>query len=199
LKLRGKPLLQCGYLCDKIEKQHSMISKQFLPALAICLLCASGISAQKYGHLNLGNAVAMMPETKAADSALDTYSRQLVAKGEEMVKKFQDNYNAFVKEYQAGTMTPLAQKTGEEALQKERGAIVAYDEEMKQKIENKRQELLLPIFEKVQAALDELAKEKGYMMVFDSSVFNTLLFAAETDDLMPMLKAKLGIVEEPKK
>lgn len=116
-----------------------------------------------------------------------------------MVKKFQDNYNAFVKEYQAGTMTPLAQKNGEAALQKERAAIVTYDEEMKGKIEAKRQELLLPIFEKVQTAVDDLAKEKGYLMVFDSSVFNTLLFAAETDDLMPMLKAKLGIVDEPKK
>lgn len=176
-----------------------MISKQFLPALAICLLCATGLTAQKYGHLNLGNAVAMMPETKAADAELESFSRQLVATGEEMVKKFQDNYTAFVKEYQAGTMTPLAQKNGEEALQKERGTIVAYDEEMKQKIETKRQELLLPIFEKVQAAVDELAKEKGYLMVFDSSVFNTLLFAAEADDLMPMLKAKFGITDEPKK
>lgn len=176
-----------------------MISKQFLSALALCLLCATGSTAQKYGHLNLGNAVAMMPETKAADAELESYSRQLVAKGEEMVKKFQDNYNAFVKEYQAGTMTPLAQKNGEAALQKERAAIVTYDEEMKGKIEAKRQELLLPIFEKVQTAVDDLAKEKGYLMVFDSSVFNTLLFAAETDDLMPMLKAKLGIVDEPKK
>lgn len=192
-------MIQCGYLCDKIEKQHSMISKQFLSALALCLLCATGSTAQKYGHLNLGNAVAMMPETKAADAELESYSRQLVAKGEEMVKKFQDNYNAFVKEYQAGTMTPLAQKNGEAALQKERAAIVTYDEEMKGKIEAKRQELLLPIFEKVQTAVDDLAKEKGYLMVFDSSVFNTLLFAAETDDLMPMLKAKLGIVDEPKK
>lgn len=161
----------------------------------MCLLalsCTAGY-AQKYGHLNLGNAVAMMPETKTADAELAAYQTQLIAKGEAMAKKFQENYEKFVKDSQSGTFPPVQLRTRQEELQKERDALVDYQDEVEELVQKKREELLKPIFDKVMAAVKDIAKENGYLLVFDSSVFNTLLFAEDQDDLMPLLKAKLGI------
>ncbi len=171
-----------------------MFERFLLTAVIAGLTLAPGM-AQKYGHLNLGNAVSMLPETKAADAELAAYQTQLIAKGEAMAKKFQENYNKYIQDAQSGTFPPVQLRKREEELQKERDAILDYDEEIQELVQQKREELLKPIFEKVQAAIREVAKEHGYILVFDSSVFNTLLFAEEQDDLMSLLKAKLGIKE----
>lgn len=149
--------------------------------------------AQKYGHLNLGNVVALMPETKLADTTLATYQGQLIEKGEAMAKAFEENYKKYVQDAQSGTVPPVQMQQKEEALQKERDAIIAYDREIQGLVQQKREELLKPIFDKVQLAIEAISKEAGYVMVFDSSVFNTLLFAGDQDDLMPLVMSKLGL------
>lgn len=170
-----------------------MFTTRFFGALLVAILSVGAIQAQKYGHLNLGNAVAMMPETKAADAELEAFQKQMVAKGEAMAKKFQENYSKLIQDAQTGTFPPATLKKREEELVKERDAILKYEEEIEAAVQKKREELLRPIFDRVQKAIQEIAKENGYQLVFDSSIFNTLLFAQDQDDLMPLLKAKLGV------
>ena len=56
----------------------------------------------------------------------------------------------------------------------------------------KGEELYKPIIEKVKSEIEKLGKEGGYTMIFDSSG-GVLLHAAESENLMPVLKTKLGI------
>lgn len=169
----------------------------------LVLFLLSGValtaSAQKYGHLNFGNLLSLMPETKTADETLKKFQEEMVAKGDTMAKKFQEKYVAAAKEVQEGKLSPLQQQQLEEGLKKEQESIVAYQQEVNQKVQTKREELLTPIIGKAESAIAEVAKANGYVMVFDTSVFNAILFAQETDDLMPLLKTKLGIQDEPKK
>lgn len=163
--------------------------------LAVGLLLSVAGSAQKYGHVNFGTLVSMLPETGAADTALLAYQQQLYAKGEEMAKAFQSNYEAFVKDVQSGSLTPVQQQTRQEELQKKQQEIIQYEEDMQQMAAKKREELLAPIIEKAQKAIEEIAKSNGYVMIFDTSIFNSVLFAQEADDIMPLLKTRLGIKE----
>jgi len=167
------------------------------------LFLLSGIamtaSAQKYGHLNFGNLLSLMPETKAADEALKKFQQDAVAKGDTMAKKFQEKYIAAAKDVQEGKLSPLQQQQTEDALKKEQETIVAYQQDINQKVQEKREELLTPIIDKAEKAIAEIAKTNGYLMVFDTSVFNAILFAQDSDDVMPLVKEKLGIKEEPKK
>lgn len=171
------------------------MKKVVLLALVLTLSGLTGF-AQKYGHVNFGTLVSMLPETKAADTALLVYQQQLMAKGEEMAKAFQAGYAAFVKDVQSGNLTPVQQQERQEKLQGEQQAILKYEEDMQQMAAKKREELLNPIVEKGQKAIEEIAKANGYVMIFDTSIFNSILFAQETDDIMPLLKAKLGIKDE---
>ncbi len=166
--------------------------------LMFFVLMLTGITgiAQKYGHVNFGTLISLLPETKAADQALLDYQKQLVAKGEEMAKAFQGKYEVFVKDVQSGNLTPVQQQTRQEELQKEQQDIIKYEQDLQQMAQSKRDELLKPIVDKAQKAIDDLAKENGYVMIFDTSIFNSVLFAQESDDLMPALKARLGIKEE---
>ena len=47
--------------------------------------------------------------------------------------------------------------------------------------------------EKVQKAIQDVGKEGGYTMIFDTSTFNAILFAEDSDDVTSQVKAKLGI------
>lgn len=167
--------------------------------LVLWIGLAFSASAQKYGHLNFGNLLSAMPETKAADEALKQFQQEMVAKSDTMAKKFQAKYVAAAKDVQEGKLSPLQQQQKEEELKKEQESIVQYQQEVSQKVQAKREELLKPIIDKAEKTIADHAKTNGYVMVFDTSVFNAILFAQETDDLMPAIRTKLGIKEEVKK
>ena len=168
-----------------------------ITALAIALLAfnASTVFAQKYGHLNSGNLIAQLPETKSADSNLRAYQEQLIKKGESMAKTFEAEYTAFAKEYQGGTVTPAVAQAKEKEFRKKQEEIMQYEQKVINDVAKKREELYTPILEKVQNAIDAVGKEGNYAMIFDTSVIanNPIVFAAEADDLMPKVKAKLGM------
>lgn len=172
-----------------------MMKKTLLLTAFVALGAVISIAQEKYGHLNFGNVVSSMEETKAADSELDAYRKQLVTKGEEMAKKFQQDFEAVLKDARAGNLTPAQQQQKEQELSQRRDEIIAYEQEVMEKVEAKRQELLTPIINRAEAAVQEVAKENGYAMIFDTSVFNAVLFAEDSDDVMPLVKAKLGIKE----
>ena len=172
-----------------------MMKKILLLSAFVALGVVLSSAQEKYGHLNYGGLISSMEETQAANSELEAYQKQLVAKGEEMAKKFQQDFEAALKEAQAGNLTPVQQQEKEQELGKRRDEIIAYEQEVREKVEAKRQELLGPIIDKAQTALKEVAKENGFAMIFDTSVFNAVLFAEDTDDVMPLVKAKLGMTE----
>jgi len=163
--------------------------------LAVLVSVAIGAQAQKYGHLNFGNLVALMPETAAADSEMQALRQELNAEADTLAKAFQAKYLAAIEEVQSGTLSPLQQQQKQEELQKEQEKLANYEQESSQKMQARRAELLEPIISRAETAIQEVAKENGYIMIFDTSVMNAVLFAQDADDVMPLVKAKLGIEE----
>lgn len=162
--------------------------------LFLVMALASGTAlAQKYGHLNFGSVVSLMPETKSANSTLETYREGLIAKGEAMAQQFQTQYGKFVADVQSGELSPVEQQKRQEALEKKQNEIITYEQVVQQQVETKRAELLQPIIQKVEKAVADVAQANGYVMVFDTSVFNAILFADQTDDLLPLVKTELDI------
>ena len=161
--------------------------------LAFLALNMDSALAQKYGHMNSGNLLEELPAVKAADEQLAEFREELVAEGEKMAQAFQTKAQAFMQKAQAGELTPVEQQQQEQQLQAERQKIVQYEQQISEKVRQRRQELLDPILQKVQDAIDAVGKENGYVMIFDTSIFNAVLFAEDSDDVMPLVKAKLGL------
>ena len=73
------------------------------------LLGTATLSAQtppKYGHMNLGNLLEAMPETKAANDKLKVYADSLSGVGEKMAKTFQEEVKKFQADYQHSNPLP---------------------------------------------------------------------------------------------
>lgn len=158
--------------------------------LSFITLCS--LSAQKFGYLNSAQLLAEFSEVKAADSQIETFSNQMVAKGEEMLKSFQQKYQTYAQEAQSGEFSPVQIQAKEAELAEEQKKIEAYEVEVSNNIAKKREELLQPILDKVKNIVDQLGKEKGYTMIFDTST-GGLLFADESEDLMSEVKSRLGM------
>ncbi|MDO8365897.1 MAG: OmpH family outer membrane protein [Saprospiraceae bacterium] len=165
------------------------------PLFLFALLLGASLSAQtapKYGHMNLGNLLELLPDTKSANDALKLFADKLGAKDDSLGRALQAGAAALQKEYDAGELTPLQAQQRQAELQKQQEFLQKFEQEANQMVTVKREELLKPILTKVDEAIKAVAKENGYIMIFDTST-GSMLFASETEDVTAQVKAKLGI------
>lgn len=160
--------------------------------VAFFAIASVALNAQKYGYINSVELLSQLPEVKSADSQLADYQKQLVAKGEQMVQALQTKYNGLAQQAEAGTLSQVQIQQKEVELQTDQADIAKYEQEVQNKILTKREELYKPILDKVKAKLDEIGAENGYTMIFDSSA-GVILHADESDDVMSLMKGKLGL------
>ncbi len=163
-----------------------------LTFLIVFLMVAVSMNAQKFGYLNSALLLSELPEVKAADSELETYQTQLVAAGEQMVKSFETKYQKYVQEANDGVLSQVQMQQKEGELGQEQQKIQQYEVEVQQKLLKKREDLYQPILDKVKTALEAIGQENGFIMIFDASN-GVILHANQGDDVMELVKAKLGI------
>ncbi|MBI1228170.1 MAG: hypothetical protein GC192_23250 [Bacteroidetes bacterium] len=170
--------------------------KKLLKIFSIVLFLTSVtnlLHAQKFGHLNTGNLLVQIPATKAADEKLKILQDSLVAAGQAHAKVAQEEYMAFAKEYQAGNIPPVEAQKKQAEFEKKEQELAQLEDDISNQLAQKRQELLGPILDQLEKAVNEVGKEGGYTMIFDTSVFNAVLFAKDSDDIEPLVKAKMGL------
>lgn len=147
--------------------------------------------SQKFGHINSQQLLVESPLVKEADKKITEYQNTLIKKGEVMVKKFEGEYDTYVKDRDAGTLSQIQVQQRESGLQATQQSIQKYEQEVQQKLAMKREELYKPILDKVKVTIDNLGKSGEYTMIFDTST-NGLLFAMEGEDLLAKVKTTLG-------
>jgi outer membrane protein len=152
-------------------------------------------NAQKFGYLNSAEILSNMTEVKQADASMETLQKQLQKKGQQMVQAYQAKLQDLQKKEQAGELSPQQIETEAANLKKEEEKIGKFQRDMEQQILEKRNTLLQPIFDKVNVAIKDVAKENGYNYIFDrnAQAGSAILYADETQDVTALVKTKLGL------
>lgn len=167
--------------------------KQIFFLFLLCTVGTASLQAQKFGYVNSNELLSLMPDVKAADAALETYQKELVAQGQTKVQAFEANYTKYLTDVNEGVLSKIQMTERETALGKEQQAIADFEKEVQLKVLQKREELLGPILTKVDEAIQAVGKENGYTMIFDSGTSGAMLYAPEGDNIIELLKAKLGM------
>lgn len=165
--------------------------KQFMFLLAFVIIGFTSYS-QKFGYVNSQELLLSLPEVKAADTELETYQKQLMTVGQNKVAEFETEYKKYNEDTQKGVLSQVQMQAKEADLAKKQQEIQQYEVEIQNQLGAKREELYKPILDKVKAAIDGFGKENGYTMIFDSSA-GAILHAVDSDNLLAVLKTKLGI------
>lgn len=144
----------------------------------------------KLGHIDSMELLAAMPGRDSAQTKLQSYSKvlenQLTAMQKEMETKYQD-YQTNV-----GTWSQSIVQVKQKDLQDLQARIEAFQQSAQKDLKDKESELLKPIIDKAKKAIEDVAKENGYTYIFDSSV-GVLLYYDNSDDIMTLVKKKLGL------
>lgn len=162
--------------------------------LSICLFICGSVSTfaqtTKFGHINSAELIQSMPQTKQADSTLKKFGESL----DGQLKVMTAEYQAKVQIYQSkiDSMPDAIKATKQQELQDLGNRIEDFRQNAQESIQKKKEELYGPVLKRAEDAIKETAKEKGYSYIFDTSS-GSFLFAQESDDIMVMVKAKLGV------
>ena len=145
---------------------------------------------QKIGYINSQELISLMPEAKKVQTDIEAYKKTFADQMAVMQKELETKYKA----YQDGakTMSDAIKTVKEKELQDLQGRIGSFEQTANEKFEGKLQELLQPVNDKAQKAIEAVAKEKGYTFIFDTSA-GGIIYALPSDNIMDATKGKLGI------
>jgi outer membrane protein len=144
----------------------------------------------KLGHINSSDLMQIMP---GKDSALAQLQAEMnIVEGElkAMQEELQNKYNDY--QERRAQMTDLIRSTKEQEIRDLDQRIQTYQQNAKQKLQEKETELLQPIIDRAKQAIADVAKENGYTYVFDTAA-GTLLYQQDSDDIFALVKKKLGL------
>ena len=160
--------------------------------VAVCIVFAGNLAKaqSKIGYVAVDQIVDQMPETKAAITTITAYQKQFVDELTKMNNALQSAGQAY--QAQRATMTDAVRTAKESELNDMQKRMNDYQNTAQQQVQAKQAEIGKPIIEKVRAAVAQVAKEKGYAYVINSSQTD-LVVSPAGDDLSTEVKAKLGL------
>ena len=169
--------------------------KLFVTALA--LLGSLSINAQtfKLGYTNIEYILQNLPDSKDIQTKLTTEKAQYDKLYQEKMADAQKLYEDYQKN--AASMSAVIKADKEKTLQNKQNELTELQQNAESAISKKQQELIAPVMEKIQNAIDAVAKEAGYTYVLNSDAgYGTtpvILVAPESDNITNLVFKKLGV------
>ena len=144
----------------------------------------------KVAHINTLELISQMPEAKTADEEL----KRLLSTYEAQMKSSLTDLQAKIKQYNAEAPSKTDEENAKRKVEVEniKKSIGEYDAQQQKDLEQKRANLFKPIREKIQNAINKVAKAQGIEYVLDSQLGGGVL-VADGKNLLDDVKKELGI------
>jgi outer membrane protein len=157
---------------------------------AAFVLMVSGLSAQKLGHVDFAKLFQQMPGQDTIQTKYKQYADGL----KKQLEVMQTEWETKISDYQANAagMSAIIKQTKEKELQDLQGRIEAFQQSAQQDLQMKESELTQPLIERAKKAIQDVAKENNYQYIFNSAE-GLLLYSPASEDVMPLVKKKLGM------
>ena len=163
--------------------------KKIFLIVALSAVCSAAF-AQKFAHINFQEVIQLMPEMDDVRTKYDAVAKD----NQEVMKAMYDEYQTKAQQYQqkSASWTPSVKESKEKELMELENRIQETQQSMQQDMQGIQNNLMAPVYQKAQETLNKLAKEGGYIYVFDIS---SALYVdpAQSTDLTPAARAALNI------
>lgn len=177
-------------------RSHRHTSTRSFRIALLCvlsLLIAPSVLAQKYACVNSDQVMKKLPDYIQAQSRLERYAEEWQ---QEIEAKYRE-YETMQSEYQQKSylLPDNLKRHHEEQIKAKHQEIVALQQQrfgVNGDMDKKRAELLKPVQDRVYAAIERVANEKGYAFVFDRSGTSTVLYVNAKYDITSQVLDALG-------
>jgi len=164
--------------------------KRMILAMTI-LSMAFLLNAQKFGHVTSELLLQDMPEYDSAQVKMQNLRAQYELEMEQIQVEINKKIEAF--NQNEATMSDLIKEAKASEIQEMQMRLQNFSQTANQDLQQQGMVFMQPVMEKARNAIDEVAKEKGLIYVFDLSQGNPVYTSPESLDLLPLVKAKLGL------
>jgi len=148
---------------------------------------ASAQAANKIGFVSVDEVVLLMPEYKKAMADLSQYDSALQINYAETVQEL--NRQDSIMKADSLKWSAAVKSAKRENMRKLFTDLQGFEQSYQQRMEQKRDELLGPVAQKANNMIQEVAKGAGYTHVLRKEA---LLLYPDSDDLLPLIRKKLG-------
>ncbi len=163
-------------------------------ALSIASACTSvATSAQdlKFAHINSQKLLSELPESVAAQNQLKEEAQKLQDQMSIMSNEAQAKMTEYINK--RDSLPELIRATKEKELQDMQERIQSFQQLAQQSLSQKEQQLMTPIIEKINTAIEAVGKENNFVYIFDTASQVILYMSDQSVDADALVKAKLGV------
>lgn len=157
---------------------------------AVLFISAGSAMAQKTGYISVDQVVSLMPETARLDSLLRKYQADSINPQFQYIVQEYNRKDSMVNGKDSLKVSAAVRSQVRQELEQYAYQIQNWQTIAQQALQGKQQELLEPIYRKVDNAIQTAAKENGYAYVLSREA---LLVMPPADDLLPLVAKKLNI------
>lgn len=162
-------------------------------AIVLTIGMGYGVNAQsaKFGHVDSASIMEIMPERTKVEQDLQAYAAELQSELQAMAAEYQSK----LQDYQANqaTMSNLIRQSKEKEIVDLETRISEFQNSADMALQAKQLELINPLIEKVQNAVNAVGKEKGFTYIFDKAAGAVVYIGDNAIDITADVKAKLGL------
>lgn len=157
--------------------------------IAMLLILPMAVNAQKFGHINSQELFYQMPEISAVEDSI-AKEREMYSN---LLNEMQEEYKKKVQDYQTkqANMSEALRQINEEDIYNLQQRIQNTYQAAEQDIQQKQQQLLVPIHEKMAKAIKAVGEREGYTYIFDTAAM--VHIGADAHDVTAAVKKELGI------
>ena len=160
--------------------------------LGVSLFVLSGVAnaQMKIAYVNSAEIVESMPESAKVKSNLEAYYNELQSQLQTMLTEYSNK----VQDYEANqaTLSNLVKQSKEKEIVDMENRIQQFRANAEEEMVKKQEELLKPVLDKVQNAINAVGKEKGYTYIIDNAAGTIIYMGADAIDASKDVKAKLS-------
>ncbi len=185
-------------MATAIVKKKMMKKMKVLALAVVCFFAVASVAqAQtKIGYLSIENMVRVMPEAAKIDSIMDKFRIDTIGAERTRIEEeftYKDSIlkqDDSLKKIGGKVMPETVRKQHEKDVQELYMTLAQWRQVVEEWEQGKQQQLVGPIYQKVLAAIQTVAKEKGYTHVMDESSF---IIKPDGDNIIKLVADKLKV------
>jgi outer membrane protein len=146
---------------------------------------------QKYGYINSGDILEVMPEYKQLNATIDGKKKQYSVQLQSMSKEYEQKTKE-LNDYGPAMMEAVREEKLKE-LEDLQKRMSAFQETANKELQNLQSKLMKPLNDKYLKVVQAVASENGYAYVFDLASGAVVYHPEDKGDVTEMVKKKMGI------
>ena len=160
--------------------------------IAVMFILPLGAMAQaKFSHMNSQEIITVMPEFTKAQADLDALSKQYREEIQRSEEEFNRKYQELLQQQDSLPKNILERRSKEVQDMAQRQQ--QFQQEAYQAMEKAQQEAMVPIYKKLDDAVQAVGKAEGVVYIFDIARTPVAYIGTGSIDLTAKVKTQLGI------